>query len=67
MVASDSYISAGEVLEGGTDEGIGIEQIAPLHTIDDLWSGYLAPVAEFQAGLSWLDWGVGGSTRADIG
>ena len=33
------------------------ERIVALRTIDDLWSDYLAEVAELRSGVQWLAWG----------
>lgn len=49
-----------DVLEGRTEWGTGIDQIVALRTIDEMWSDYLARVADFRQGLPWLDWGLAG-------
>jgi preprotein translocase subunit SecA len=37
-----------------------LERLITLRTIDDLWSDYLAGLAEFRSGLPWLSWGLVG-------
>ena len=37
-----------------------METMVTLRTIDDLWSDYLARLAEFRSGLPWLSWGLAG-------
>jgi preprotein translocase subunit SecA len=51
-----------DILEGKVLEypAGSMEQQTALWTIDDVWSDYLAQVAEFRAGLPWLDWGLAG-------
>ena len=49
-----------EVLDGGTPYSSEFQRAIALRTIDDLWSDYLARVAEFRSGLPWLDWGLTG-------
>ncbi len=49
-----------EVLEGKTPCATDLERIVTLRAIDALWADYLAKLAEFRAGLPWIDWGVGG-------
>ena len=44
------------VLEGKTGYSTELERLVTLRTIDDLWSDYLARLAEFRSGLPWLDW-----------
>jgi len=46
-----------EVLEGRTPDR---EKLVTLRTIDELWSDYLARLAEFRSGLPWLSWGLAG-------
>ena len=50
-----------EVLDGTTPSASELERLITLRTIDDLWSDYLARVAEFRTGLPWLEWGTGGT------
>ena len=50
-----------EILDGTIPCGSDLERLIALRTIDDLWSDYLARVAEFRAGLPWLEWGTGGT------
>jgi preprotein translocase subunit SecA len=47
-----------EMLEGKIAFSSELERLIALRTIDDLWSGYLARLAEFRAGLPWLSWGL---------
>ncbi len=54
-----------EILEGGC--GSERERLIALRTIDDLWSDYLASVAEFRSGLPWLDWGLAGAGWLALG
>jgi len=49
-----------EVLEGKTAYASDLEKLVALRTIDELWSDYLARLAEFRSGLPWLDWGLTG-------
>ena len=49
-----------EILEGKGPYATEFERLTALRTIDDLWSDYLARVAEFRAGLPWLEFGLGG-------
>ena len=49
-----------EVLEGHSEWGTGIEQTIALRTIDEMWSDYLAQLAEFRSGMPWLAWGLAG-------
>jgi len=49
-----------EVLDGTAPCASELERLITLRTIDDLWSDYLASVAEFRSGLPWLDWGLTG-------
>ena len=46
-----------EVLEGKTVCGSELERLVTLRTIDDVWSDYLARIAELRSGLPWLSWG----------
>ena len=46
-----------EVLEGNTACDSELERLVTLRTIDDLWSDYLARIAELRSGLPWLSWG----------
>ena len=43
------------------------ERLIALRTIDDLWSGYLALLAEFRVGLPWLSWGLATLPYAGFG
>src|SRR5204863_6849932 len=43
-----------EILESDGDE---LERLVRLTTIDDLWSDYLASVAEIRAGVHWFSYG----------
>ena len=36
------------------------QRTVALRTIDDLWSDYLARIAELRAGLPWVQWGLAG-------
>jgi preprotein translocase subunit SecA len=49
-----------EILEGKTAYSSDLEKSVALRTIDELWSDYLARLAEFRSGLPWLDWGLSG-------
>ena len=49
-----------EILEGKSRALPSSNDWSALRTIDDLWSDYLARVAEFRSGLPWLDWGLAG-------
>jgi preprotein translocase subunit SecA len=49
-----------EVLEGKSAYSSDLERLIALRTIDELWSDYLARMAEFRSGLPWLDWGSAG-------
>jgi preprotein translocase subunit SecA len=46
------------VLEGKVAFCSELERAITLGTIDDLWSGYLARLENFRAGLPWLSWGL---------
>jgi len=48
------------VLAGETRCASELERIVTLRAIDDLWTDYLARVAEFRSGIPWLDWGLAG-------
>ena len=50
-----------EILDRTTPCTSELERLITLRTIDDLWSDYLARVAEFRTGLPWLEWGTGGT------
>jgi preprotein translocase subunit SecA len=56
-----------EMLEGKIAFSSERERVVALRTIDDLWSGYLARLAEFRTSLPWLSWGLGGVPDAPIG
>jgi preprotein translocase subunit SecA len=44
------------ILEGVSACKSEMERLIKLRTIDDLWSDYLARVADFRSGLQWLSW-----------
>ena len=46
-----------QVLEGEIPCASELERLITLRTIDDLWSDYLARVADFRSGVQWLSWG----------
>ncbi len=48
------------VLEGKTGCSSDLERLITLRTIDDLWSDYLARLAEFRSGMPWIDWALAG-------
>ncbi len=50
-----------KILDGSELCASELERLVSLRTIDDLWSDYLACVAEFRAGLPWIDLGLGGA------
>ena len=52
------YSQRQEILEGKVACASERERVVTLRTIDDLWADYLGRVAEFRAGLPWLDWGL---------
>jgi preprotein translocase subunit SecA len=56
-----------EILDGRAPYAPGVERVIALRTIDDLWSEYLARVAEFRSGLPWLDWGLTGIFGLSLG
>jgi preprotein translocase subunit SecA len=45
-----------DVLEGKVEVASELERIITLRTIDDMWSDYLARLAEYKQGLPWLNW-----------
>ncbi len=47
-----------QVLEGKTPCESELERLVTLRTIDDLWSDYLARVADFRAGIPWIAYAV---------
>jgi len=49
------------ILDGNIPCASELERLVSLRTIDDLWSDYLARVAEFRTGLPWLEWGLAGA------
>ena len=50
-----------QILDGTEPSASELERLVSLRAIDDLWSDYLARVAEFRDGLPWLDLGLGGA------
>jgi preprotein translocase subunit SecA len=44
-----------------------LARLVTLRTIDDLWAGYLARLADFRAGLPWLSWGLAGAPLMSLG
>ncbi len=52
-----------EVLEGKTEVASELERLITLRTIDEMWSDYLARLAEFKQGLPWLNLGQSGLPR----
>jgi preprotein translocase subunit SecA len=56
-----------EMLEGKIAFSSERERLIALRTIDDLWSGYLARLADFRAGLPWLSWGLATLPYAGFG
>ncbi len=45
------------ILTGERSCGSELERLVALRTIDDLWSGHLADIAELRSGVQWLSWG----------
>jgi preprotein translocase subunit SecA len=45
-----------DVLEGRVEVASELERLVTLRTIDDMWSDYLANLAEYKQGLPWLNW-----------
>src|SRR6266567_176925 len=46
-----------EILDGTTSCGSETERLVRLTTIDDLWSDYLAEIADYRSGVHWVSWG----------
>jgi preprotein translocase subunit SecA len=49
-----------EILEGRSEYVSESRRSVALRTIDDLWSDYLARIAELRSGLPWVQWGLAG-------
>jgi preprotein translocase subunit SecA len=46
-----------EILTGATPCASELERLVQLTTIDDLWSEYLAAIADLRSGVHWVSWG----------
>jgi preprotein translocase subunit SecA len=46
-----------QVLDGTIECASEAERLVTLRAMDDLWSEYLAQVADFRSGVQWLSWG----------
>jgi preprotein translocase subunit SecA len=49
-----------EILEGRSEYESELQRTVALRTIDELWSDYLASIAELRSGLPWVQWGLAG-------
>ena len=45
-----------QVLEGLVSRGSDLERLVTLRAIDDMWTDYLARVAELRSGVQWVSW-----------
>jgi len=45
-----------EILDGTTACASETERLVRLTTIDDLWSEYLAEIADYRSGIHWVSW-----------
>jgi preprotein translocase subunit SecA len=56
-----------QILEGRTRYDPPREMLVAVRTIDDLWSAYLAELAEFRSMLPWIDWAAPSTPYASMG
>jgi preprotein translocase subunit SecA len=45
-----------DILNGATPCGSEAERLVRLATVDDLWSDYLAEIADYRSGIHWISW-----------